>query len=307
MPVSAKRKEKRKGTGKRKTHKKFKKLNCSPLVNGKQIEKDTCLTPEIARKIKEEYNRYHGSLQIVADEPSQILDELHKKLPTCASEECFLKQIQDEQLQEKIKEALFSPKKPKSWKKNKNSWLSNIDISEVLLQYEKTYPKFKFMDSTYLDFDSKLSDGTCVEEELCKFDLNEHMKNGKTKFGFVFNLAKYGKPGIHWISLFVDVDNKVIFFMDSAGDPIPDEVMALVNRIKKQANFKFRFDQSYPMEHQYGNSECGMYALYFIITMLTGKTSNGTELDCNKKKINYFKKRRIPDKHVEELRNRYFN
>ena len=312
MPVSEKRKEKHKEKHKRKlkggkTHKKFKKLNCSPAVAGKQIAKDTCLTPEIALRIKEEYNKYHDKSHIDASEPSQILDELHEKLPTCASEECFIKQIKDEELQEKIKEALFSPKQPRSWKKNKNQWLSNIDIFDVLRQYEKTYPNFKFMDSTYLDFDAKLSDGTCVEDELCKFDLNEHMKTGKTKFGFVFNLAKHGSPGIHWISLFVDVDNKVIFFMDSAGDPIPVEVMALVKRIKAQANFKFRFDQSYPMEHQYGSSECGMYALYFIITMLTGKTSSGTELDCNKKKIHYFKKQRIPDKHVEELRQKYFN
>lgn len=306
MPVSAKRKEKQKYRNKQKT-KKFKQLNCSPIVIGQQIEKNTCLTPIVALKIREEYNKYNAKSQINSSEPRQILDELHEKLPTCDSEECFLKQIKDDKLQRQIKDALFSPKSPASWKKNKNQWLSNYDIFEVLRQYEKTYPSFKFMDSTYLDFDSKLSDGTCVEEELCKFDLNEHMKTGKTKFAFVFNLAKHGSPGIHWISLFVDTQNKVIFFLDSAGDPIPDEVMALVERIRKQANFKFRFDQSYPMEHQYGSSECGMYALYFIITMLTGKTSSGTKLDCNKKKIHYFKKRRIPDKHVEELRQRYFN
>lgn len=308
MPVSAKRKEKdkRKNKKKQKT-KKFKQLNCSPIVKGQQIEQNTCLTPLVALKVREEYNKYHPASQIESTEPKQILDELREKLPTCDSEACFITQIRDEKLQQQIKDALFSPKSPASWKKNKKQWLSNYDIFEVLLQYEKTYPKFKFMDSTYLDFDAKLSDGTCVEDELCKFDLNEHVKNGKTKFGFVFNLAKHGKPGIHWISLFVDVDNKIIFFLDSAGDPIPDEVMALVKRIKKQAKFRFRFDQSYPMEHQYGSSECGMYALYFIITMLTGKTSGDVVLDCNKNKINYFKKRRIPDKHVEELRQKYFN
>jgi hypothetical protein len=133
------------------------------------------------------------------------------------------------------------------------------------------------------------------------------MKQGKTKFGFVFNLAKHGKPGIHWNSMFVDTDEKLIFFLDSAGDPAPKEVRALVKRIRKQAPFKFRFIQNAPVEHQYGSSECGMYALYFIITMLTGKTSGGAPLDCAKSKIKYFKKDRIPDKHVAELRDKYFN
>lgn len=308
MPVSAKRKEKhkRKHRNRRKT-KKFKQMNCSPIVTGQQIANNTCLTPIVALKIREEYNKYNSSSQIQSSEPRQILDELHEKLPTCDSEECFLKQIKDDKLQRQIKDALFSPKSPASWKKNKNQWLSNYDIFEVLRQYEKKYPNFKFMDSNYIDFDYKLSDGTCVEDELCKFDLKEHMKNGDTKFGFVFNLAKHNTPGVHWISLFVDVDNKIIFFLDSAGDPIPKEVMALVDRIQKQVDFKFHFEQSYPMEHQYGSSECGMYALYFIITMLTGKTSKGTMLDCNRKKISYFKKRRITDKHVEELRQKYFN
>lgn len=294
----------RKRKGKRRT---FKKLNCSPFVAGRQIVEDSCITPEIALKIKEEYNKFHSSRPIVSTEPNKILEELHERLPTCTSEECFIGQIGDNTLKERIKEVLFSPKQPGSWKKNKREWVSNFDMEEVLQQYEDTYPDFKFMGATYMDFDHKLKNGTCVEEEFCKFNLAEEMKKKKRKFGFVFNLAKHGKPGIHWNSLFVDVDERLIFFLDSAGDPAPKEVRALVKRIRKQAPFKFRFIQNAPVEHQYGSSECGMYALYFIITMLTGKTSGGASLDCAKSKIKYFKEDRIPDKHVAELRDKYFN
>jgi hypothetical protein len=304
MPESKTYKNKQKLHGRRKT---FKKLNCSPFVAGKQIAEESCITPDIALKIKEEYNKFHSAQPISSSEPNQILEELHQRLPTCTSEECFIGQIGDDRLKEQIKDALFSPKQPSSWRKNKREWVSNFDMEDVLKQYEDTYPNFKFIGATYMDFDHKLKNGSCVEEDFCKFDLNEEMKRGKTKFGFVFNLAKHGKPGIHWNSMFVDTDEKLIFFLDSAGDPAPKEVRALVKRIRKQAPFKFRFIQNAPVEHQYGSSECGMYALYFIITMLTGKTSGGAPLDCAKSKIKYFKKDRIPDKHVAELRDKYFN
>lgn len=294
-----------KGGRNKKKKRTLKKLNCNPKVETKKISDDTCITPEIAAKIKTEYNKHNAENRIESDEPRQILDDLRERLPTCSSEDCFIKQIDDANVREQISDALFAPKKPESWKKNKNEWLSNIDIFEVLHQYEETYPEFKFMDSNYIDFDTKLYGDTCVEDEICKFDLDKYPK--KTKFAFVFNLSKHTMPGSHWVSLFVDLENNTIFFMDSAGDPIPDEVMALVKRIQDQAKVPLKFDQSYPMEHQYGTTECGMYSLYFIITMLTGKTSSGVKLDCNSKKIRYFKKHRVPDKHVEKLRNKYFN
>lgn len=298
-----------KKTNKRKRNRKkrrtLKKLNCSPMVAKLKISNDTCITPEVAYHIKKEYNKHNLENRIVSNVPYQILDDLRERLPTCSSEDCFLNQIIDTGLREQIGKAIFSPKKPESWKNNKNEWLSDADIFEVIHQYEETYPEFQFMDSNYIDFDSKLYGDTCVAEELCKFDLDKYP--GKTKFAFVFNLSKHTMLGSHWVSLYVDLENKLLFFMDSAGDPIPDEVMALVNRIKSQTKVRLKFDQSYPMEHQYGSSECGMYSLYFIITMLTGKTSSGTILDCNRNKIRYFKKRRVPDKHVEQLRYKYFN
>ena len=298
------RKSTKKG-GRKRGKRTLKKLNCNPMVTNTKISDETCITPEVAGKIKTEYNKHNPEKHIVSDAPDQILYDLRERLPTCSSEDCFLKQIDDVSLRKQISDALFAPNKPASWKKNKNEWLSNNDIFDVLRQYEETYPKFKFMDSNYIDFDTKLYGDTCVEDKICKFNLDEYPT--KTKFAFVFNLSKHTMPGSHWVSLFVDLENNTIFFMDSAGDPIPDEVMALVKRIQDQAKVPLKFDQSYPMEHQYGSSECGMYSLYFIITMLTGKTSSGAKLDCNNKKIRYFKKHRVPDAHVEKLRNKYFN
>ena len=60
------------------------------------------------------------------------------------------------------------------------------------------------------------------------------------------------------------------------------------------------------IEHQKGNSECGMYSLYFIVTMLMEKT-NTQKLKNRREKIDYFSNKRIPDDVVFEYREKYFN
>ena len=51
---------------------------------------------------------------------------------------------------------------------------------------------------------------------------------------------------------------------------------------------KYQKDNT-PFEHQMGNTECGMYSLYFIITLLTGKTGEGKVLKDYTEKKKYFK------------------
>ena len=51
----------------------------------------------------------------------------------------------------------------------------------------------------------------------CKFDLKDYLKEGKNKIGIVFNMDPHYKSGSHWISLFINVKKKVIFFFDSVG------------------------------------------------------------------------------------------
>jgi hypothetical protein len=55
-----------------------------------------------------------------------------------------------------------------------------------------------------------------------------------------------------------------------------------------------------------GESECGMYALYFIITMLTGETEKLKFVNAEDK-IKFFKNKRIPDQYVNKYRKIYFN
>jgi Ulp1 protease family, C-terminal catalytic domain/Vaccinia virus I7 processing peptidase len=290
-----------------------KRMNCSPVVAGKTVTTDTCMTVDILQKIKSEYNHTHRDNPIREQDPKKILAEFHDRLSLCSQEDCWLRQIKDEKLRNKIEKYLFAPKHPKEWKYNPNEWLSNYDIFNVLTQWEDAYSSFEFIGPSFIDFDSKPEENndSCVDRDLCKFSLKDQIRAGRKKIAIVFNLDKHTQSGSHWVSLWIDVEDRFIFFFDSAGAEIPIEIMRLVNRIKKQGlalkkPIKFRFHQNHPMEHQYENTECGMYSLFFIITMLTNHTDD-QKFKNYKEKIMFFKKTRIPDKYVENLRWKYFN
>ena len=290
-------------------------LNCSPIVAGKTVSTETCMTGDILQKIKSEYNHTHRENPIKEQQPKAILRELRKRLNQCSQEDCWLRQIKDESLRKKLDKYIFAPKHPKEWKYNPNEWLSNYDIFNVLTQWEDAYPEFEFIGPTFIDFDAPRTENQqnseCVERELCKFSLKDQIKKGFKKIAIVFNLDKHTQSGSHWVSLWIDIKDGYIFYFDSAGAKIPVEIMRLVSRIRSQGKslkkpIQFRFYENHPMEHQYGNTECGMYSLFFIITMLTDETED-RKFRGWKEKIQFFKKHRIPDKYAENLRWKYFN
>ena len=57
-----------------------------------------------------------------------------------------------------------------------------------------------------------------------------------------------------------------------------------------------KISNNHNFNHQKTNTECGMYCLYFIISLLS-----------NKHDFDYFNTKQISDKHVERFRNIYFN
>jgi Ulp1 family protease len=127
------------------------------------------------------------------------------------------------------------------------------------------------------------------------------MKKGKNKIGIIFNTDPHDKPGSHWISLFINIKKKFIYFFDSTGDKPSNEIMKLVDRIIEQGhsispsvNFKFHSNEG--TEHQYGNTECGIYSLFFIIHMLQDKTPES-----------FYKNHILTDKDVQHYRKIYFN
>jgi hypothetical protein len=100
-----------------------------------------------------------------------------------------------------------------------------------------------------------------------------------------------------------------MFYFDSAMYKTPPEITTFVNRVLEQSekyNLGIQFEQN-KVQHQFGSSECGMYSLFFIITMLTEKWGGkGKKLNIADR-IHLFKDKSISDQTVFQFRKEYFN
>jgi len=261
---------------KRGSGKKTKKVNCSPKPKD-EINDFSCYTNKSLIVLRDHWNARHPDSKITTNSPKEIHKQISEYLKDiCDSEACWLKQKTDfGQLESDMADS-FAPESPSEWKKNPNAWLSSTDIMKVMKQYEKAYKCFEFMGPSPIDFDTKKLYGECVWDELCNFSLEEQIKKGKTKIGIIFNTDPHNKPGQHWISMFINIKKKNIFFFDSVGDEAPDEIKKLIERIKEQGlalnkKIVFKVDSNAGTEHQYGNTECGIYSIFFIVHMLEDK------------------------------------
>tara|TARA_A100001015_G_C15037602_1_gene737350 strand:+ start:180 stop:1088 length:909 start_codon:yes stop_codon:yes gene_type:complete len=296
---------------KRKSQKKkyLKKINCNPVIKNKTIKANSCMTKKALLDLKKSFNASHPNEIIKATKLEEIWHELNIKIKNCNREDCWLKEINNETKRKALESELFAPKQPKEWKTNPSSWLSNFDILDVLHQYEKAYSEFEFIGPTPIDFDSKPDGKRCVWADLCKFNLQDKIGK-KKKIGVIFNLDKHYEDGSHWTSLFIDLENDFLFYLDSTGEERPGEVDILVKKIMNQGLYlntpkKFKFYEN-SLGHQTGNNECGMYSLYFIITMLTNKKKD-VKFKTLQDKIDYFLKTRISDDDAFKYRKIYFN
>ena len=275
----------------------FKKANCAPSTEKKDY---TCYSEHALVKLKNLWNSRHPDHKIQSAAPHDIWKQLKLNMSdVCDIESCWLKQqFIANDVDKELASYTFTPKSPKSWTKNPTEWLSSVDIENVMKQYENTYKCFQFVGPSPIDFDTRVMYGKCVWDELCNFDLQKMIKKGKNKMGIIFNTDPHYLNGSHWISLFINIKKGFIFFFDSTGDPVPKEIETLCNRIIQQAkdiNINLRFSQNSPFEHQFENTECGMYSLYLI-----------TSLVSDKHDYSYFMKHRIPDDAMKQLRLKLF-
>jgi hypothetical protein len=279
----------------------LKKVNCSPKSKG-EMNEFTCYTDKALYKLRDLWNERHPDVKINSNSPKEIHMLLTKKLSNvCNTESCWLKQKAEFGPVSSDFSDSFAPESPPEWKKNPNAWLSSEDIMKVMKQYEKAYKCFDFIGPSPIDFNKKKLYGECVWEELCKFSLANQIKKGKTKIGIIFNTDPHDKPGKHWISLFINIKKKKIFFFDSTGDKMPKQINDFIEDVKKQGlslkpKINFVSDSNEGIEHQYGNTECGIYSLFFIVHLLEDKFTE-----------HYLKTHILKDEYMEKFRHVYFN
>jgi len=282
----------------RSQNKTTKKLRCSP--NPSNDNEFTCYDDNDLYRLRDLWNLRHPDTLIDSDDVRIIWDALNNNMKkVCDKESCWLKQNFMNNKDRKHMLHAFAPTAPSSWKSKPNEWLSSTEISDVMNQYEHAYKCFEFMGPSPIDYDTRKLYGQCIWQELCQFNLKAQISKGKKKIGIIFNLDPHYMPGSHWVSMFINVKKKFVYYFDSAGQPIPPQLVKLVKEVTKQGKalgIDFKFDQNYPVEHQYGNTECGIYSLYFIVHMLEDKINS-----------HYLKTHILKDKYIEKFRKVYFN
>ena len=286
----------------------MKKPICSPYSiknNSDDLNDLTCFTYENLKRIQSYWNDRHPDSTITTDDPTELWETLnfYMKKVLCNNEMCWVRKVvTDLNISNDIFAESFVPKMPKSWVSNPREWLSDLDISKVMKQYEIAHDDFIFLGPSPIDYNvcNKMRNDW-VWPELKHFSLQKYIELqpiGKTKIGIVFNLDNHTGEGTHWVALFINIVEERIYYFDSNGNTIPANIKRLTDVIKEQGkmyNKKFTLSMNYPKVHQNKNTECGMYVIFFIITMLTSN------------KWSIFKNEKIHDDEIFKYRKVFFN
>ena len=194
---------------------------------------------------------------------------------------------------------LRRPKAPKEWALNRYEWLSSDDIDALEKNYTKVFNDYYFVGSVPMDFDLQDETRKCLVSALCSMKLKTLFDKGHQRIGIVINTDPHDGPGQHWVAVFCDIRPelefpRVTYFDSYAKHPEP-EIKRLMKRWKDQwdetgvhsAGMKMTFNKT---RHQYKDSECGMYCLYFHYACLMNIPMN----------------EKIPDEVINSFRNLLF-
>ena len=255
---------------------------CAP---GKKFTEGSCFTVDNLVQIAEEFNKQHPkkSFSIIKDK-KYLLKHLTSKLSknyNCNDEICWLNTSLVKNLNNnEIQYYTFRPEGPDG----QYEWLSTTDINNVMHQYEEKYPEFNFLGAVPYDFEDL--EGL----DTYQLDFDDLLEEGKSKIGLVINLDTHDKSGSHWVGLYSDLLNRKIYFFDSfakkPGKRIRNFIAKIfeytynkkhntnlnIDKILKGGNLS-KYDVRYnKVQHQFKNSECGVYSMNFIIRLLNGET-----------------------------------
>jgi hypothetical protein len=242
--------------------------------------RDTCLPKTMIHRLVKEWNTRHPEKPVVATESKrETWINLRRNMQECETEFCAVKKLVPTATEQKEYKKFFRPEKPKEWIGDPDMWLATDDIEDVMEQYEDAIPSFEFIGPVPLDFASKSpvpSWGTCIIDEMCKLNLHKMKQAGTEKIGICFNFDPHDKPGSHWVASMIDLKDDVIYYYDSYGKPPPKEINDFFAKCKTQGIKRIIYND---IRHQKKQSECGMYSIFFLVSMLLGKKFNEICLD----------------------------
>lgn len=255
---------------------------CAP---GRKYNDGSCFTVDELIKIAKSYNDTHRDKINIVNNKKILLKELTTKLKNkydCNNQVCWLNTDIVKKLDnDMIKNFTFRPRGPNT----KYEWLSSSEIDKVLEQYMIKYKDFKSFGALPYDFQE------LPDLEINTITFEQLVKNGIDRIGMVINLDEHYKSGSHWVALYIQFSKRKIYFFDSVGKKprlrikkFITQVMTFMYNSKYNTNlttgevarkhhllkdFDIRYNK---LQHQFENSECGVYSMNFIIRLLNGES-----------------------------------
>jgi hypothetical protein len=288
---------------------------CAP---SKTYKDGSCFTIKSLKKIAENYNLKNPTNKIkMSEDKENLVKQLETRLKDkCNEQTCWLRMDFVEALNdEEISNNTFRPEGPE----RKFEWLSTTDINNVVAQYQDKYKNFLFLGAVPADFQDLGILG------LEKMNFNELLEEHKSKIGMVINLDESWKSGSHWVALYADLNKNQIYYFDSFAKKPSKRTRKFINKILKfmykkkfnkpininkvLTNLKSQkggnpdlssFDIRYnTKQHQFNNTECGVYSINFIVRLVGGESFDDItnditkDLEMNKCRGSYFRNIKI--------------
>ena len=278
-------------------------MKCAP---SKKYLDGSCFSHETLKKIANNYNNKNNDKINLNLSKLELVKELDNRLNNkCSDQICWLRlDIVKELNNEDIKNNTFRPTGPPK----KYDWLSTTHINEVIQQYHTIHSNFIFLGAVPLDFEdlpvlgiNNLKFDELINQGKTKIglviNLDEHWKDGSHWVSLYTDLEKnhiyyfdsIGKKPLKKIRKFI---NRITKYMYSKKYnkklPLNDVVEKLknLNKLKEDklekvtktnehiknllgGNFDIRYNN---IQHQFANSECGVYSINFIIRLVSGES-----------------------------------
>lgn len=241
---------------------------CHPRI--KKMSENGCLPVSVLEKAARKIGVkgvHHGGGELL----TKVANKLHVD-PENQNSLIKALPISAEEKNATIKKFL-RPIMPDEWKGDPDAWLDTNNINDVMKQYEESNSKFKYFGAVPIDFsaaDPYVNKKQCLIKEICEIDLDGGALEGKDYIGIVFNLDPHYKSGSHWVASFIDIPKKEYYYFDSYGMRPPPQVYKFMQWLTIQEPELKLFMNAKRFQRK--ESECGMFCIYFIVSMLEGET-----------------------------------
>jgi hypothetical protein len=286
---------------------------CAPT---KEYKDGSCLSLKQLVKIANKYNKTNDDdlIDINQSKESLVIELENKLANNCSNQVCWLRlDIVKELNDEEINNNTFRPKGPS----NKYDWLSTTHINNVIEQYQNKYNDFYFIGAVPYDFEDlsvlglkNINFNELEENGKTKIgmviNLDEHYKTGSHWVSLYFNLIKsqiyffdsVGREPEKRIRKFINKITKYLY-KKKYGIKLPlNDVFKKLNSLKKFNSEKLNLTlkkythiknlldgvdiQFNNIQHQFKDSECGVYSINFITRLVADELFESVIKDIKK-------------------------